>query len=573
MSVVAGATRDLNLHSLSSARFSPAIAQVVQHATSVLNAEMAAVLVYDSEAEELVLQLPAFGLNDEWLVNRYRIRLNSSKSDDVAACVFRTGKTVLLSQCANPKYKDLLSTIGIRDLLTAPLEVGEHRLGVLHVANKKGGTFSPEDVRAIGLVAGFFGLLIQNMCFLEQQREHLARLETLQAEMRARNQEIEQVLEFSRLLTSRVLEDAGVEVLASELSRFLGGRPVEVLDALGRIRARCGEESLPLENEEWLERWLVVGKRMVGKLRVRGRENELAPLQRACIDQAVSSVALQVLCEATRLEVEGKVRGHVVAQLIRGKDLSEVEQSLRRLGLEPSQPRVVTVVKSTEQDRYLRDRMTFLQRMHPDILMDADGPHIIFIVPLPTEAGGGNQGLKRHLRRQVAGLVAEILNTDRIAKPAVGVGTCCRDLSEYKVSHQRAMLALRVAEGVVRCAPEADPDNGGPTIFFWDECGALAVLSLTVGNPVVTDYVREVLGPLLELRGGQELLLTLEVYLKNRGRFRATAAELHIHPSTLRYRLERIEAALGLVSGDSSRWFEIQLALHLWHLMGEAGKA
>ena len=43
-----------------------------------------------------------------------------------------------------------------------------------------------------------------------------------------------------------------------------------------------------------------------------------------------------------------------------------------------------------------------------------------------------------------------------------------------------------------------------------------------------------------------DLLGTLEAHLAERGGVRATARALHVHPNTLRQRLERIEAVSGL---------------------------
>jgi DNA-binding PucR family transcriptional regulator len=44
-----------------------------------------------------------------------------------------------------------------------------------------------------------------------------------------------------------------------------------------------------------------------------------------------------------------------------------------------------------------------------------------------------------------------------------------------------------------------------------------------------------------------KLLKTLEVYMAT-GSVEEAASSLHIHPNTLRYRLKRIEAALGSLS-------------------------
>ena len=86
-------------------------------------------------------------------------------------------------------------------------------------------------------------------------------------------------------------------------------------------------------------------------------------------------------------------------------------------------------------------------------------------------------------------------------------------------------------------------------------------------------FVREWLGSLLDYdaRRKAELVHTLTQYLEHGGNYDATAAELSVHKSTLKYRLQRIRDLTGLELNDPDVHFNLQLATRgLGHAAGVA---
>lgn len=65
---------------------------------------------------------------------------------------------------------------------------------------------------------------------------------------------------------------------------------------------------------------------------------------------------------------------------------------------------------------------------------------------------------------------------------------------------------------------------------------------------------------------------TLEVYLESSGGAKAAAQTLHLHPNTLRYRLQRIEEALGLSLKSPEALAQIHLALRAKGLLEEENR-
>ena len=99
----------------------------------------------------------------------------------------------------------------------------------------------------------------------------------------------------------------------------------------------------------------------------------------------------------------------------------------------------------------------------------------------------------------------------------------------------------------------------------------LGFAGLIVGSdPEVRDYVRSVLGPLLDYdeQRGADLVRTAEAYFHAGSSPRHAATSLHVHVNTVAQRLHRIGELLGADWQEPRRALQVQLALHLRHLTG-----
>jgi PucR-like helix-turn-helix protein/GAF domain-containing protein/diguanylate cyclase with GGDEF domain len=124
------------------------------------------------------------------------------------------------------------------------------------------------------------------------------------------------------------------------------------------------------------------------------------------------------------------------------------------------------------------------------------------------------------------------------------VGTVCRDLRQDRACilsclHLHELLGLRPAA-------------------WLEELEPLTILFAAYDRDRLDRFIQSVLGPIAN-RG--ELLATLHAYyVSGRNRSRA-ARQLNVHVNTLRYRLERIESALGQSIDDPAKEAAIQLAV------------
>ena len=141
--------------------FEQMVANLVQTVTALFNAEKAGVMLWDSEAQELVLQKPAFGVNNPEIIDQYRVQLSHGGN---AIRVFTTEQLYLSNDCPRDaqilqKYVDLF---GSRQVMTVPLRVDGQIIGVLHVTNKRQGDFTEHELQLLEKVADHLATLIDN---------------------------------------------------------------------------------------------------------------------------------------------------------------------------------------------------------------------------------------------------------------------------------------------------------------------------------------------------------------------------------------------------------------------------
>jgi purine catabolism regulator len=103
----------------------------------------------------------------------------------------------------------------------------------------------------------------------------------------------------------------------------------------------------------------------------------------------------------------------------------------------------------------------------------------------------------------------------------------------------------------------------GGRVVRHDDLGSHALLLGLLDPRVLSGFREQVLGPVArwDAEHGSDLLRTVAAFIENGGRWRATAAELHIHHNTLRYRLGRVETLTGRSLANAADRLDVQIAL------------
>lgn len=128
--------------------------------------------------------------------------------------------------------------------------------------------------------------------------------------------------------------------------------------------------------------------------------------------------------------------------------------------------------------------------------------------------------------------------------------------------------ALRLAQ-VARESVAADE----PLVASFDDSPTAMLVAASPDESI--DIARRVLRPVLALPAGERtmLLATVESWLRNGGSARRTAGELHCHPNTVRYRLQRLQTELHLSLTDPVALSSLVIALRAWQLFGSTRPA
>lgn len=164
------------------------------------------------------------------------------------------------------------------------------------------------------------------------------------------------------------------------------------------------------------------------------------------------------------------------------------------------------------------------------------------IAACPVDAEGGREVLLRRL--------AGFANGRRPLE--VAVGGVARGPDEIRDSFGEAVEALRVGARLSGAAGRVH------------DYVALAPLVVLVADlERARRFVRAHLGPLGRLAERVWVLPTLSAYLRCQGRLKEVAAELAVHPNTVRYRLNELRGYLDAHAADGDQAATLLLAVHV----------
>jgi hypothetical protein len=123
------------------------------------------------------------------------------------------------------------------------------------------------------------------------------------------------------------------------------------------------------------------------------------------------------------------------------------------------------------------------------------------------------------------------------SRSAVGIGT-------QNGGREQAWLASKHADIAARAAKRKPQGDG--TVVLWDELGVDGVLLQLPNDALVWSTVPEQVQALAEHDGSNKLLDTARTFLDHGGSISRTASALHMHRTSLYYRLDQIKAITRL---------------------------
>src|SRR5216683_1535118 len=292
------------------------------------------------------------------------------------------------------------------------------------------------------------------------------------------------------------------------------------------------------------------------------------------IEQAALVLALAVAKERELSEVEGRVRGEFLEDLLHSTygDEAAAQRRARHLGYPLHGGHIVMLVdiddfrgfnraRQISEDAIQALKREFLRRVaavvrtsYARALVQGRSDQVVALLPLGSE--GGDYQIRAHaLGTQIQQAIAEW-------KPGFTVSVGFSGPAEAPAGVAGSLREVTsVMESLAR-------------FKRWSQVVAVPELGLTgllaaVSDERLVDYSRRHLGPLIEHDTSRKgnLVATLRAYLET-GEQQQAARRLRVHPNTLRYRLDRIREITGLDLEDPETRLNLSVALRVQSLLG-----
>ncbi|MGP4058690.1 PucR family transcriptional regulator [Mycobacterium sp. 4D054] len=359
----------------------------------------------------------------------------------------------------------------------------------------------------------------------------------------------------------------GEQAITDALHELIG-LPIALEDRFGNLRSWSGPGRpmpYPMPDPQRRQRQLAVLAERHRPTRMKNRVDVLIVPRGEILgvlaivdpDKLVTQdhlVALQFACTLLGYELshqrslvdrELSVRREFVEDLLAGTDDDGAFARSEALGHDLRPPHYVVVVHSSAaSDSVATGAGRAAAALHLNKLQGRSGKLVVLL----TEGRPDPQVFYRTL--------SELLGRHTCA---IGIGSRCDAPSEFPKSFAAAKRALNVRlHSAVSAGASA-----------YDELGFYRLIDVAHTGGAVEDFIREWIGALLEYDSTKksELVLTLSEHLESGGNYDDTAEALHIHRSTLRYRLARISELTGCDLRDANTRFNLHAATRSWRFL------
>ncbi|HZA10728.1 helix-turn-helix domain-containing protein [Mycobacterium sp.] len=273
--------------------------------------------------------------------------------------------------------------------------------------------------------------------------------------------------------------------------------------------------------------------------------------QRFALRYASGILGLELSHKRNLAELELNLRREFVDDLVAGADQEGAYARSEALGHDLRRTHYVVVVQATGMpaNKLAGAARRAATALHLDQLQGRHAGMVVLIVAGRPQPQAFHDAL-----------------TTALGSPAtaVGIGTRCAVPGDIAASFGKACRALNIR--LHSSAP------AGASAY--EELGFYRLVDAAHAAGAAEDFVREWLGVLMEYDAGKhsDLLQTLSSYLECGGNYDESAAVLHIHRSTLRYRLARIAELTGYDLRNADTRFNLHAATRVWLFLSPSGE-
>lgn len=518
--------------------------RVARTACTLLGYDFCAVFLPDAARTTLTI-VGSHGLSGDYIaqVNAERPILLDGYGEHEAptSIAFRTGEVVTLEDIELvPEFGwgGVAHEQGYRALISVPLRRAGAVIGALNGYRTRPHRFDAAEVSLVTTLATQVAIALGTA--------------QLRAQEQATIRELRRAEEVHGLLMATALRGEGVAGVAEALAELLD-RAVLVEDVYGERLATVGDATagaaLPAEADDQLSAGTLVSTddhtvagvvldgRVVARILVSrtqsGAPRDLSGLDIRAVEHAAVVTALELLRARTAAEVEQRLRGSLLADLLSSPDSSAMGPLLdraRHLGWDLSGSQTLIAIRPRGRpatDRVLPITDRFAAGISPRPLAAMFRGDLVLVCP--TQPHSVAADLAR-------GLV-DTLSAAGAVEFAVVAVSATRTVTELPDAFRTLCGAMNLAAG-----------RQSTTVIDMADV-TIDHLLLQLDDPQrLREFAHTVLGRVLDYdRTRQtELMRTARVHLEHSLDRRATANALHLHPNTVAQRIRRLEELTGL---------------------------
>jgi sugar diacid utilization regulator len=551
------------------------LASIVEDATDLLGADSGDILLWDRTVDRLRVVAVANFPPD-------MLGFELAFGDGLSSQAIMRQETITVPDYA--RYEHAVRALDRYDfgsVMCAPLLFRGEAIGAINVhARGRRHHFDPGADDLLAAFAGHAAIAIDHARRYQNEVD-------LGRDLADSNAQLTRLLTVQQRLAAHVLVDGSPAGIATVLAEDLA-REVVIQDDAHRLIAGAAPDG----GEGW--RGLVatsvasgptalgaepftvavrVGQRVAGYLLLSSAV-DLGPIDRALVDAATTGVALAFAKVRAATEVEERLRGEAVADLLTGSypTAEGIARRAARLGIDLDQSHDLLVIRAGEaastgpglagrDDEARRGLDAVRERLAtlaPRSLAVLHAGSIVVLVddahPGGRDASALGEELRAFLGSRVDAGPVTVVVADRCQRP-----------DDYASAFRLAAEALDLLEKLGRRG----------TVISTSALGPYRLLLRASSRDDLESFARGLLAPLIQhdRSHGGELLRTLRAYLDEDRVQRRAAARCFVHVNTIVYRIRRIEETLGVDLGDPSTVFDLTLALRILDLLDDAPSA
>jgi sugar diacid utilization regulator/putative methionine-R-sulfoxide reductase with GAF domain len=550
---------------------------IIRETTSAMDTDVCSLYLLQPDGREMILAATN-GLNES-MVGRARMKVGEGITGWVAD-TRRPAVVPDVSQEPHWKWVAGLDEERFHSMLSVPIEAGPRLVGVLNVQTVELRSFGQEDIDFLRAIAG------QMAGILERSQ--------LQRSLEAQLAEIQLSHDIHERFTRLALDGAGLASILEAIGSLAGGKaalyspdgyrvrgsgdlhdgmpsrlhvPSQLIASGQReIRIAAGRPARDLDLVP-----IRAGRELLGLLAVGTPEQPVdEDGRRRALEHGSTVLALELAKERSAAEVERRLRGDLIEELLSGGlDSEEAERLARqaeRLGHRLPHPAWVFVLEPDDDESEAQmaaggrlDRLdTALEdlvrrRIHGAVRLVRSASAVLLV---PEEAAPDLAAAESLAAATLAAAAAVL----RPGSVSVGLGNVAASVSELARSHLEARQALRLSRRT----------GAHGKVSSYRSLGAFRLLLEVQSPDALRRFVGEVLGPLLKYAEARDtpLLETLEALVAARWVRRAAARALGIHINSMSYRVERIETLANLSLDDPETRVALAIALRARAMLG-----